>query len=53
VPRQPADGPPERVVLFRPRVVLQVAGVLLGLAIVLWIVYVARQTLTWVFVALF
>jgi predicted PurR-regulated permease PerM len=34
-------------------VVLQVAGVLLGLAIALWIVYVARQTLTWVFVALF
>jgi predicted PurR-regulated permease PerM len=33
--------------------VLQVAGVLLGLAIALWIVYVARQTLTWVFVALF
>jgi predicted PurR-regulated permease PerM len=53
VPRQPADSPPERVVLFRPRVVLQVAGVLLGLAIALWIVYVARQTLTWVFVALF
>jgi predicted PurR-regulated permease PerM len=52
VPRQPADTP-ERSVLFRPRSVLQVAGVLLGLAVALWIVYVSRQTLTWVFVALF
>jgi predicted PurR-regulated permease PerM len=34
-------------------VVLQVAVVLLGLAVALWIVYVARQTLTWVFVAVF
>jgi predicted PurR-regulated permease PerM len=44
---------PERVVLFRPKTVLQVAGVLLGVAISLWVVWIARQTITWVLVALF
>jgi predicted PurR-regulated permease PerM len=45
--------PPERVVQFRPRTVLQVAGVLLGVAVALWIVYISIRVLTWVFVALF
>jgi predicted PurR-regulated permease PerM len=53
VPRQPDDMTPTRAIVFRPRAVLEVAGVLLGLAVALWVVYVARQTLTWVFVALF
>ena len=44
---------PQRVVLFRPRTVLQVAGVLLGIALALWIVWVSIRVLTWVFVALF
>src|SRR4051794_2244407 len=44
---------PERVVLFRPRTVLQVAGVLLGVACALWIVWVARQVITWILVAAF
>ena len=44
---------PERVVLFRPRTVLQVAGVLLGVAIALWVVWVAHRVITWVLVALF
>ena len=44
---------PERVVLFRPRTVLQVAGVLLGLAVAMWVVWVSIRVLTWVFVALF
>jgi predicted PurR-regulated permease PerM len=52
VPTPRAD-PAERAVVFRPRSILQVAGVLLGLGIALWIVYVSRQTLTWIFVALF
>jgi predicted PurR-regulated permease PerM len=45
--------PPERIVTFRPRAILQVTGVLLGVAVVLWIVYIARQPITWTFVALF
>jgi predicted PurR-regulated permease PerM len=44
---------PERVVSFRPRTVLQVTGVLLGVAVALWVVFVARQVITWMFVALF
>src|SRR3954447_23933745 len=44
---------PERVVSFRPRAVLQTIGVLLGVALGLWVLYVARQTITWILVALF
>ena len=44
---------PERVVSFRPRTVLQVSGVLLAVAVGLWIIYVALQVITWMFVALF
>src|SRR3954468_588543 len=44
---------PERVVLLRPRTVLSVAAVLLGLAVAIWVVWVSRRVLTWVFVALF
>ena len=44
---------PQRVVLFRPRTVLQVVGVLLGVAVALWVVWVSIRVLTWVFVALF
>ena len=44
---------PQRVVLFRPRTVLQVAALLLGIALALWIVWVSIRVLTWVFVALF
>jgi predicted PurR-regulated permease PerM len=43
----------ERVVLFRPRTVLQVAGVLLGVATALWVVWISRRVITWVLVALF
>ena len=44
---------PERVVSFRPRTVLQVAAVLLGVAIALWVVWISRRVLTWVAVAAF
>ena len=47
------DAEPERVVSFRPRTVLQVTGVLLGVAVALWVVFVSRQVITWMFVALF
>src|SRR3954451_19420048 len=48
-----ADGVPERVVLVRPRTVAMSALVLLALALALWIVWLARQALTWVLVAMF
>src|SRR3954447_14206973 len=44
---------PERVVLLRPSTVLQVAGLLLGVAVVLWVVWIARQVITWVLVSAF
>src|SRR4051812_49868149 len=47
------DRGPERVVSFRPRAVLQTTGLLLGVAVCLWVLYVARQTITWILVALF
>jgi predicted PurR-regulated permease PerM len=39
--------------LFRPRTVLQVAAVLLGVAIALWVVWISHRVLTWVLVAVF
>jgi predicted PurR-regulated permease PerM len=44
---------PVRVVDFRPRTVLRVAGILIATAIVLEIVWIARQVLSWVFIAAF
>jgi predicted PurR-regulated permease PerM len=44
---------PERTITLRPRTVIQVTGVLLGVAMALWIVYVARQVVTWMLVAMF
>jgi predicted PurR-regulated permease PerM len=44
---------PERVVLFRPRTILQVVVVLLGIALAMWIVFISLRVITWVFVALF
>jgi predicted PurR-regulated permease PerM len=44
---------PERVVSFRPRTILQVTAVLLGVAVALWVVFIARQVITWMFVAMF
>jgi predicted PurR-regulated permease PerM len=44
---------PERVVTFRPRTVLTVAGILISLAIVLWVAWVARRVLVWTLIAVF
>jgi predicted PurR-regulated permease PerM len=44
---------PERIVLFRPRTVLVVIGILLGVAITLRLLWISRQVLAWVFIALF
>jgi predicted PurR-regulated permease PerM len=43
----------ERVVTFRPRTLLRIAGIWLGVAAVLWVAYTARQALTWVMVSVF
>jgi predicted PurR-regulated permease PerM len=43
----------ERVVTFRPRTVLQVAGLLLGVALALYVVWISIRVITWIFVALF
>jgi predicted PurR-regulated permease PerM len=44
---------PERVVTVRPRTVLAVIGIILGVAIVLEVIWISRQVLTWMIVALF
>jgi predicted PurR-regulated permease PerM len=44
---------PERIVTVRPRTVLAVIGVILGVVIVLEVIWISRQVLTWLFVALF
>jgi predicted PurR-regulated permease PerM len=45
--------PEERIVSFRTQSVLRIVGLLLALAAALWILYVSRQVLTWVFVSVF
>src|SRR3954447_14283976 len=45
--------PPERVVMFRPRTILTTVGVLVGVGIVLWIVWVSRRVVVWTLVSLF
>jgi predicted PurR-regulated permease PerM len=43
----------ERVVTFRPRTVLAVIGIVLAVATILAVVWIARQVLTWIIVAVF
>jgi predicted PurR-regulated permease PerM len=45
--------PPVRVVDFQPRTILRVVGFLLATAIVLEVVWIARQVISWIFIALF
>jgi predicted PurR-regulated permease PerM len=45
--------PEERVVTFRPRTVLAVIGIVLAVAAVLTVVWISRQVLTWIIVAVF
>jgi predicted PurR-regulated permease PerM len=47
------SSPDQRVVSFRPRTVVTVAALLVGVAIVLWIVWVSRRVLIWTFVSAF
>ena len=43
----------QRIVWFRPRAILTVVGVLLGVAIVLEVLWVTKSVLIWVLIALF
>jgi predicted PurR-regulated permease PerM len=43
----------ERVVAFRPRTILVSALVLVGVAVVLWVMWVSRRVLIWTFVSVF
>jgi predicted PurR-regulated permease PerM len=43
----------ERVVTFRPRTILSVAALLVGVGIALWVMWVSRRVLVWTFVSLF
>jgi predicted PurR-regulated permease PerM len=45
--------PEERVVTVRPRTVLAVIGIILAVAATLAVVWIARQVLTWILVAVF
>jgi predicted PurR-regulated permease PerM len=50
----PAPQPvPERVIRFRPRTILAVLGIVLAVAGLLEILWLARRVLTWILVALF
>lgn len=44
---------PERLVHFRPRTVLSVLLVLLAVGVVLYVLWISRQVISWVLVALF
>src|SRR4051794_2796214 len=46
-------SPDERVVTFRPRTIVTVAMLIVGVAVVLWVVWVSRRVLVWTFVSAF
>jgi predicted PurR-regulated permease PerM len=48
-----APIPPERIVAFRPRTILTAAALIVGVAIVLWVVGVSRRVLVWALVSVF
>jgi predicted PurR-regulated permease PerM len=47
------SSPDQRVVSFRPRTVVTVAALVVGVAIVLWVVWVSRRVLVWTFISAF
>jgi predicted PurR-regulated permease PerM len=44
---------PERTVVVRPRTVLTVVGILLGVTVVLWVAFATRGVLAWILIAIF
>jgi predicted PurR-regulated permease PerM len=45
--------PAERVVQFRPRTILMVAGILLVLVLALWVLWMAHRVIVWMFISAF
>jgi hypothetical protein len=45
--------PEQRLVRVAPRTVLMVVGLLLGIALALWIVWISRRVVAWVLISLF
>src|SRR3954452_20522200 len=45
--------PTERVVALRPRTVVMVSSILIGIAAALWVVWIARHVITWILIATF
>jgi predicted PurR-regulated permease PerM len=45
--------PEERLVRVTPRTVLMVVGLLLGIALALWVVWISRRVVAWVLISLF
>jgi predicted PurR-regulated permease PerM len=43
----------ERIVLFRPRTIFAVLGIILAVGVVLYVLWVARHVLSWLLIALF
>jgi predicted PurR-regulated permease PerM len=43
----------DRTVHFRPRTIFAILGIILGVAVVLYVLYVARHVLSWLLIALF
>src|SRR4051794_13259639 len=46
-------GSPDRIVHFRPRTIFSILGILLGVGLVLYVLWVARHVLSWLLIALF
>jgi predicted PurR-regulated permease PerM len=46
-------GTIDRIVHFRPRTILAILGILLGVGLVLYVLWVARHVLSWLLIALF
>jgi predicted PurR-regulated permease PerM len=44
---------PERMILVRPRTVLSVLGIALGVTIVLWVIWATRGVVGWIVIAIF
>lgn len=44
---------PERIVVIRPRTVLAVIGIVLAVAVLLAVIWISRQVLTWIIVSIF
>jgi predicted PurR-regulated permease PerM len=44
---------PERIVQFRPRTILVVAGVLLAIGVAIWVVLLAHRVLIWILISAF